>query len=264
MPRNETVTSSAIPILVDCGPDQKADGVATWAGSGLDAKRVKIFTNSDRPSEGADLFKTLVELHNAIRKKDRGKAAKARKRLHEIIDKDNRNILLLIPSPEARYFLGQESELRSLLGDKYESKRFSFLGLSDPEPEVPTSDWEFPGHTSEQQQLFFQILSGRRLAPSLETDITMLSWRVSKALGDARLVYWHNRRRLQLALYCGDNFSTSYYAHIFTTMVQRLAVCPCCEMVFEKEYELQDYCSPAHAAADRQRRHRRKQKSARD
>jgi hypothetical protein len=90
--RNDTVTSFAMPILVDCGPDQKADRLATWAGSGLDAKRVKIFTKADAPKQGIDLFKALVELRTAVRKKDNGKAAKTRKRLHEIIERDNKDV----------------------------------------------------------------------------------------------------------------------------------------------------------------------------
>lgn len=84
---------------------------------------------------------------------------------------------------------------------------------------------------------------------------------ISKSLSGVRLVFWRRETNLELALYCGADLDTAFWAYMLTSEVisiasgGRGAICPFCGNPFRSKKNKR-YCSREHRAAAAQQRYR--------
>jgi hypothetical protein len=292
---NETITPpSALLVLVDCKPDEKKDGLATWAGSQARPRAVRIFNEQDREKMKPQMGERLLNLKlllAATRAGDKAKIAEYQEKLIGIIDSENAEIDMGAPvidqkqsqewtrlmtelgvNPDPNWRYGRRDRIRKLysfLGTRF----FRYFGLKEPKYWPPPVgrrgsrererrkkyDKAFKRRVRSQERKLEEILAGERLAPVLENEINLSDWQTSRALNGTRLVGWHQEGRFQLALYCGEDLKTAYYAYALTKdfvfVHPTQSLCPFCRKLFPKEGK-KKYCTRAHQIADAERQYR--------
>jgi hypothetical protein len=232
--RNNAVT--AIPILIPCSRDEQ-QGEATFdqftgpvrevTGEDFSTKtgRHRKFLDSMREDERQH-FAAVVSLLNAIEKRDRTAADKARKQL---------------------------SELRAARPSEVDGEfDRQFGGLIAP----------YYGLPPEQAEKAWEIWHGRRLPPRIAGDeAKILSYEISEKLAlGVSPVFWWTGRKFTPALFCSDP-RLALYVYILTR--KRWGVCPHCGTFFEQQRRDQSYCCIAHREAHRVARWRADQKAKR-
>ena len=293
---NQTITpASTLVVLVDCEPEEKGDGVATWAGSTAGAEKVRIFSERDREEMhrkmGKGRFFKLALLISAIQKGDKAKIAECQTELSGIIDSDNASIDIrdlnrdhkqyeewlrlmahLGVKPDRTRWYGRRDRMRKLynffgtnifrvFGSEQAVYLPPSLGKRGSEERERRKNYhrQFRARLRSQERKLEEILAGERLAPALESEINLSHWQISKLLSRARLVCWHHKKSFQPALYCGQDLRAAYYAYIFTkgfvSVSSNQVLCSFCGKPFIKMGK-KTYCSPAHRAAAAQRRYR--------
>jgi hypothetical protein len=298
MINNETITiSSALPVLIDCEPESKEEGLATWAGSVIDGDKVRRFCERDKQQvlakAGGDRLFLLASLISAVQDGDKRRIEECQKQLSATIDRENetvgpRNVSrdqnqyrqwlrvmeYLGVKPDRGRWYGKRDRLRKLY-NFFGGEFFRFFGLpkliyspppvgkrgSEQRKQRKEYDRNFKQLVRSQEKQFEEILAGDRLAPSLAKDLNLSSWQISKLLSGVRLVCWYSKRRFRPALYCGSDLNAAYYASIFTQGLVMVGaartLCLLCGRSFPKAGK-QKYCCRAHQTTDAQRRYRNK------
>jgi hypothetical protein len=308
MSPNETLTVRlALPILVDCAPGEKEKGVATWAGDLPRPSAVRLFNERDaemhRKSNNKDRFEALGRLIAAIAAEDKEEIARWEKTLGERIDNENaanrkydlhRDDMHYRGWARLRAYYGVKSDQkiwypmrrdrrRKLYGpDAHFSAALRDLGLEVPlysppplgrkgskeREERKNYDRQFKKAFREMERKLDEILAGERLAPSLENEINLSHWQLSKLLSEAKLVLWHHKKSFQPALYCGGNLDVANWAYQFTksflSLSSKQAICEGCGTPFLVTISSKTHCTPNCQAAHLMRRKRKREKRERE
>jgi hypothetical protein len=296
MPHNEPITvSSALSILVDSEPGEKEDGVATWIGGEPHPRAVRRFNAQDaqihRKSRKKDRFEKVGRLIGAMAGKDKGEIVRWQGELSRIIDAENaanrkydldwdykhyRGWVRLRAHYGAKteFWYGRRDRRRKLYGpDARFSSVLRDLGLEVPSYSPPVGkkgakgkeEWNlynkhFKKQFREMERKLDEILAGDRLAPSLENDVTLSHWQLSKILSEAKLVLWQYKKSFQPALYCGGDLNAAYWAYVFTKRFLSLSskekLCVGCGEPFEVTKSSKMHCTQNCQVAHAMRRSR--------
>lgn len=295
--------NSALPILVDCAPGEKEDGLATWAGDEPRPSAVRLFSEQDakvhRNTGKKDRFEKLGRLIGAIVRKDRVEIARWQKELSASIDTEIAGAGKYDPNKEHKHYVGWK-RLMANVGVKPDEGRwygrrdrrrklysfsgpqiFRVLGLEEPIYSPPpigrrgskererrkTYDKEFRKQFRLQERKLDEILAGDRLPPTLENEINLSHWQLSTLLSEARLVLWHCKKSFQPAVYCGRNLNAAYWAYQFTksfiSLSSKQALCLFCRQPFVVTRTDKSHCSTKCQAANGMRRKRAREKRER-
>lgn len=296
MNHNKTITAtSALPILVDCELGEKEDGFATWANEPYPPP-VRVFGQQDadkhRKARGKDRFEQLARLLAAMASKDKVEIAKWQRELCATIDTESTGAGKYDPNKDHKHYVGWK-RLMANLGVKPDEGRwygrrdrrrklysffgshiFRVLGLEElvysPPPvgrrgskereRRKVYDKDFKRQLRGLENKLDEILAGDRLPPTLENEINLSHWQLSTLLGEARLVLWQRKKSFQLALYCGGNLNSAYWAYHFTksffVVSSKQALCLFCGKPFVVTKQSKKYCTPNHQAAAAMRRMR--------
>lgn len=300
MPNNETITRHpALPVLINCKPGEKEDGLATWVGSETQRVKVRVYTKGDKDTHrriGSGRSGKLLSLIAAMQKGDQSRVAQCQIELCEMIGKQNRSLDLRDPKYEAlrtdwQHFMAGvklDPSYRYTPVDIAKKMAFflgtgavkAFFGLEPPvysprpwkkgkrEKELRREyTRDFKRQVRNYERHLAEILAGERLAPALEDAINVSHWRITKLLGEAKLVCWHQptKGRFQTALYCGNNLEAAFWADFFTKNFSSVSVkefeslCPVCFNPVEGQKK---FCTPAHRYVFNQRKYRAKRHQA--
>jgi hypothetical protein len=233
--RNNTVT--AIPVLIQCSPDEQ-EGEATFSEFAVPVRAVtekdfdtktgrhKKFLNAMQDHERQH-FAGVVGLLKGIQERDPIRITKARRQLSEAHATEARRAQTLRWKGDAQF--------GHILAP--------FLGL-----EV--------GQGKEASE----ILSGQRLPPRIaKDDAKVLSLEISRTIAlQVNLVLWWTGTQFTPALFCSDP-KLALYVYILTH--KGLGVCPHCGDFFPQQRPDQNYCSIPHREAHRVARWRAKKLS---
>jgi hypothetical protein len=153
----------------------------------------------------------------------------------------------------------------ALLQQSYELKRTEQERLRPRAPDWEKTDFaralarmSETGSSKEAMEIF----EGLRPGPRASADPRwLLSYEVSQALRDVRLVLWWNKERFLPAVWC-PNLKTAFYARALLDIVgtRSFRVCAYCGDLFRQKRPDQDYCSISHREAHRVARWRASQK----
>jgi hypothetical protein len=308
MSPNKAITvKSALPILVDCAYGEKENGVATWAGNLPRPKAVRLFNQRDaamhRKTGKKDRLEALAQLIAAMTVDDKEEIVRWQKELDERIDTENaanrkydlhRNAMHYrgwaalrayagVKGDQERWYRRRRDRRRKLYGsDAHFSSALRDLGLEVPLNSPPplgrkgskereerkNYDRQFKKEFREMERKLDEILAGERLAPSLENEITLSHWQLSKLLSEAKLVLWHDKKSFQPALYCGGDLDVAYWAYVFTngflSLSSKQALCEGCGIPFLVTISSKTHCNPNCQAAHGMRRKRKRERAKRE
>jgi hypothetical protein len=152
-----------------------------------------------------------------------------------------------------------------LLRDAYDLKRKERIDVHAGDSSREDSDFArvlaaISGIASRKEAL--EVYEGLRPGPRASADARwLLSYEVSSALREARLVLWWNRERFLPAVWCPD-IKIAFYARALLDIVgtKSFRVCPFCGDLFRQRRPDQEYCSISHREAHRVARWRASQK----
>ena len=309
MTHNKAITAtSALPILVDCQPGEKEDGFATWSGLEPQPKPVRRFAEPDaqvqRKERKRDRFEKLGRLIGAMAGKDKVEVEKWKKQLSATIDTEMATKRKYDLDRDYKHYLGY-LELRASYGAKPDQESWDYgrryrrekllgaypqrfgiardLGLEVPlyspppvgrkgskeREERKKYDKQFKMQIREMERKLDEILTGERLAPSLENEINLSHWQLSKLLSEVKFVIWHHKKSFQPALYCGRDLNAAYWAFLFAknlfSLSSRQALCEFCGRPFVITRTGKTHCSTkcqaAHAVRRMRARHRKQERT---
>jgi hypothetical protein len=239
MQRGHNNTVTKLPILIPATQGRE-EGFATFE-SELQIQPVRALSNGDlkgassamRPEEAKHFYAVTMLTQALGANPDRLAIKRATDLLREAYDlkKKERGPLFTLNESE-------QSQVGSVLT--------GLMGL--------------PAKKAEQA---LQVLEGLRPGPQASKNVRwLLSYEISEALRDARLVLWWTGRAFQPAIWC-PTLQTAFYARALLAVVgvTGFRVCPYCGEPFFQKRSDQDYCKIPHREAHRVARWRSRQKS---